>query len=400
MSSRARLALDDDPPVGWIEVRIGDALKQVSERVGLLNDVEYDLISIRRRHGGMFHRERLPGRAILTKNVQRVVPGTFVIARRQIVHGACAIAPPEFADSIMSMSYSAFRGSPICDERYFFALSQQPHMVRYFWNSSHGVVVEKLNFQQEEWLSYPVRLPPLREQRRIAEILDAIDGTIRTTERVIAKLSDVHAGLVRDRLSEIDLTYSRAPLLSLCSLPKGQVDPRVEPFRSMTLVAPDHIVGGGRGRLLARESAGAQGAISGKYRFRPGDVVYSKIRPELRKAWLADSDGLCSADMYPLTPGEALDSGYLAQVILGDRFSRFAASMSGRSSGMPKVNREELSEFEIAVPPTSVQVEVGQLALDGMARIDAEIAVLEKLTKTRAGLAADLLSGRVRTAAA
>jgi hypothetical protein len=67
---------------------------------------------------------------------------------------------------------------------------------------------------------------------------------------------------------------------------------------------------------------------------------------------------------------------------------------------MPKVNREELSEFEIAVPPTSVQVEVGQLALDGMARIDAEIAVLEKLTKTRAGLAADLLSGRVRTAAA
>jgi hypothetical protein len=243
-------------------------------------------------------------------------------------------------------------------------------------------------------------VPPQEEQRRIAEILGTIDATIQATERVIAKLWDARAGLLRERLNAVDSTYATVPLLSLVSLPSGQVDPKFEPFRSMTLVAPDHIVGGGRGRLLARESAGAQGAISGKYRFGRGDVVYSKIRPELRKAWLADSDGLCSADMYPLTPSESLDGGYLAQVILGDRFSRFAASVSGRSSGMPKVNREELSEFEIPVPPALVQFEIGRLAFHSIARIDAETALLEKLTSTRSGLAADLLYGRVRTVAA
>ena len=31
-------------------------------------------------------------------------------------------------------------------------------------------------------------MPPLEEQRRIAEILDTIDETIQATERVIAKL--------------------------------------------------------------------------------------------------------------------------------------------------------------------------------------------------------------------
>ena len=33
------------------------------------------------------------------------------------------------------------------------------------------------------------QLPPLEEQRRIAEILDTIDETIQATERVIAKLT-------------------------------------------------------------------------------------------------------------------------------------------------------------------------------------------------------------------
>ena len=40
-----------------------------------------------------------------------------------------------------------------------------------------------------------VAVPPLEEQRRIAEILDAINETIQATERVIAKQSAVLAGL-------------------------------------------------------------------------------------------------------------------------------------------------------------------------------------------------------------
>ena len=42
---------------------------------------------------------------------------------------------------------------------------------------------------QRDLVSLPVRLPPLEEQRRIAEILDTIDETIQSTERVIAKLN-------------------------------------------------------------------------------------------------------------------------------------------------------------------------------------------------------------------
>ena len=45
-----------------------------------------------------------------------------------------------------------------------------------------------------------VSVPPLEEQRRIAEILDTIDETIQAAERVIRKLKKVRSGLLLDLL--------------------------------------------------------------------------------------------------------------------------------------------------------------------------------------------------------
>lgn len=244
-----------------------------------------------------------------------------------------------------------------------------------------------------------VHLPPLEEQRRIAEALDTIDETIHATERVIAKLWQARIGAVEYKLNMIDNEYCHRSLLDVVSIPSGQVDPRVEPWSSLILIAPDHIEGDGRGRLLARVSARDQGAISGKYRFEAGDVIYSKIRPELRKAWLTTFSGLCSADMYPLSPSPTVIGEYVVQVILGQRFSRFAVSVSARSSGMPKVNRRELAEFGIALAPFEVQQTVARIAESYSRRIDSEGETLRKIKQVRSGLADDLLSGRIRTAA-
>ena len=45
-----------------------------------------------------------------------------------------------------------------------------------------------------------------------------------------------------------------------------------------------------------------EGLISGKFLFDESMVLYSKIRPYLMKVARPDFNGLCSADMYPLTP--------------------------------------------------------------------------------------------------
>ena len=64
-------------------------------------------------------------------------------------------------------------------------------------------------------------------------------------------------------------------------------------------IAPDYIEKG-TGRLLPCHTVAQNKIRSKNHLFHSGQIIYSKIRPALRKAVIAPFDGLCSADMYPL----------------------------------------------------------------------------------------------------
>lgn len=278
-----------------------------------------------------------------------------------------------------------------------------------------------INLKFEEYLSALIEIPKtIDEQQKLAQVLDTLDTAIHETEAIIAKLKAVKQGLLHDLLTRgiaangeprppqaeaphlykesplgwIPKEWDFAPLVSKIDFPEGQVDPRGVPYRDWVLIAPDHIESG-TGRLISTATAAEQQAISGKYVFQSGDVIYSKIRPYLRKAVLASNSGLCSADMYPLRPKTGIDSRYLLAVILGDQYSRFAESVSMRS-GFPKINRNEMAEFSIGWPSSDEQSWVAHILSDADIKQRTEEDQLEKLRLLKAGLMDDLLTGRVR----
>ena len=257
--------------------------------------------------------------------------------------------------------------------------------------------------------------PPLPEQHAIAAAMSDVDNLIASLDQLIAKKRDLKQGAMQTLLTGkirlpgfdakggykhtgagvIPEDWQLRPLLTAVRVARGQVDPKIEPYRSMILVAPDHVETGS-GRLLRKEIADDQRAISGKYLFQSGDIIYSKIRPYLKKAILADFNGLCSADMYPLRPAPDVSAGFVLAAILGDRFTRFAESVSVRS-GMPKINRTELAEYMIGLPPTKAEQDTIAATLRDM---DTEILALEaRRDKTRMlkqGMMQELLTGRIR----
>jgi type I restriction enzyme S subunit len=189
---------------------------------------------------------------------------------------------------------------------------------------------------------------------------------------------DVIPGFKHTEVGVIPRDWEVRSLLAAVRIASGQVDPRVEPYRSMILVAPDHIAGR-TGRLLEQRTAADQKAISGKHSFVAGDIVYSKIRPYLRKAVVADFDGLCSADMDPLRPAPDVEAGFILPILLGERFSTYAESVSARS-GMPKINRAELAAYSFALPPLPEQRAIAAALSD----VDALLTKLDQLiTKKR-----------------
>lgn len=173
-------------------------------------------------------------------------------------------------------------------------------------------------------------------------------------------------------LGQVPTHWDVARLRRYVVIAEGQVDPEAPDYASMPLIAPNHIEAG-TGRLLDLESAGEQGAESGKYLCMAGDVVYSKIRPSLRKVCVAPKDCLCSADMYPLRAHSGLDNPFLAWFLLSEQFSAVIVLESQRVA-MPKVNRDSLNEVMLVVPSLEEQTKIVGFLARETSQIDNLIA--------------------------
>ena len=178
---------------------------------------------------------------------------------------------------------------------------------------------------------------------------------------------------------------------------EGLVDPRIEPYRAMPLFAPNHIESG-TGRLIAVESAAEQDAESGKYICKAGCVVYSKIRPALSKVIIAPTDGLCSADMYPLTCTDSARPRWLFYLMLSQPFTAWAVLESDRVA-MPKINRESLSDLIVAVPPSDEQQQIAAAIDTSLPRVDAVTAKVNAsitlLKERRSALITAAVTGQI-----
>jgi len=158
----------------------------------------------------------------------------------------------------------------------------------------------------------------------------------------------------------------------------GQVDPTDDRYSALPLFAPNHMESG-TGRLLAVDSAEDQAAESGKYLVADGDVLYSKIRPALRKVVVAPTAGLCSADVYAIRPNRRLlEPRFLFYLLLSEGFAQYSLLESDRVA-MPKINREALGECPLVFPALDRQRAIVGFLDAKTANIDALIAKQEQL---------------------
>lgn len=92
---------------------------------------------------------------------------------------------------------------------------------------------------------------------------------------------------------------------------------------------------------------------SSSVRFSKGDVLYGKMRPYLNKIWVAEFDGLCSAELLVFPKRDGLNSQFLAFRLNAEDFVTFA---NGQVSGeRPRVDFEKLSRFLVLLPPLAEQ---------------------------------------------
>ena len=267
------------------------------------------------------------------------------------------------------IGHLAMAGKELCTNQGCKSFVPNPGVDSYFlyWSLMHSMTsIQRLGsgatfaeVSKTSLQNFEISLPSLREQKRIVAVLNdqlVAAQALRTAaeERLEAarELRQAFSKAVFE--STAALTWTERAIGDVSSFLAKQVDPKLHEYRNLPYVNGENIEAG-TGRILYLKSSAELGMSSGKYLFNKGDVLYSKLRPYLRKAATVNFEGLCSADMYPLTPKTAeITPDFLCLVLLSPEFTQYANDESKRTR-MPKLNRNQLMAWKHRIPPVDKQ---------------------------------------------
>jgi type I restriction enzyme S subunit len=285
--------------------------------------------------------------------------------------------------------------------------------------STSNLVRDGQALRYENFTLIDLPVIPYSEQQIIAAFLDSetakIDALISEQNRLIELLKEKRRGVITNAvtrglnratpskdsgiqwLGQVPKDWEVTSFRRVARIEEGQVSPTDELYSDWILIAPNHIESG-TGRVLSLETAAEQAAISGKYRVRAGEVIYSKIRPALNKVCVSDIDCLCSADMYPIRPVNGLMAPFLLYLMLSQPFVNLMVDESMRVA-MPKVNRETLYACRVAIPPLRQQEAIVSYIRVATERYDALTAqanlAIELLQERRSALISAAVTGKI-----
>jgi len=120
--------------------------------------------------------------------------------------------------------------------------------------------------------------------------------------------------------------------------------------------------------------------------YKQGDVLVSNIRPYLKKVWMADKDGGCSADVFVMRANRNVcTDDFLHHIVANDRFVGYVMS-GAKGVKMPRGDKEQMKGYETALPSLIEQQKVAHLLAIIDERISTQIRIIEDLKQLRSAL--------------
>lgn len=298
-----------------------------------------------------------------------------------------AMVPKSLDGEVTSTGIAVLRSSQVIIPDFLFGLVRSEKFIRALSLKQDGTLYPAIT--DRDLLSHQIGLPPLAEQKRIVAELRALSAKSACARTELARIETLVSrykkamlsrafsgelvGLIPDATEkphalcwDLPLGWRWVAFEDAVEIASNLVNPNTIP--ELPHIAPDNIESG-TARLLPFKTIGEDGVISAKHRFFAGQILYSKIRPYLRKAVIADFDGACSADMYPLSPRDALSAPYLLQWLISEQFTHFAVEHQGRTV-LPKINQTALNKTPLPLPPLATQHEIVLRVESAFARID------------------------------
>jgi len=254
--------------------------------------------------------------------------------------------------------------------------------------------------------AYPFLLPPLHEQRRIAEILSSVDDAIAATRVVIEQTRKVKQGVL-ERLLTKGIGHTRFKQTEVGEIPEGW---EIKPVEDLCVLSngngfrPPDWSDTGLPIIRIQNLNGGEnfnyfnGKPLDKWLIHPGDLLFAwagvrgvSFGPTVWPGPL----GVLNQHIFKISCRENVDKLWLFHTMKLIT-SRIEAKAHGFKDSLLHVQKKEITGQLVAVPPFSEQVKISVRATEVQAAEDAHVSSLKGLLSVKSALMSDLLTGRKR----
>lgn len=343
---------------GWTLTPLGTVTQQAIESIDLQPDVQYRNLGVKWYAAGTFLRDAKPGRDIKASRLFRVRPGQFVYNRLFATEGSFALIGPVDAEAVVSNEFPVFD----VDARrllpeYLYLNFQQESVWQEVHRQCTGTTKSRLRWKEERFRAFTIAMPPVSEQRRIVDLIGALDDAIAAGERE-AECAAGMAVAMRRALpdgDEIELgDVLRAIESGVSTKPVDGHGDRVS-LLSLAAVRP--------ARFYPTETKDVGAAkLPERARLREGDLLITRSNTPDRVGYVCVARGVPSDTFLPdlvwrLVPDEQLVSAdYLEQVLSSTQLrAAITSSASGTSESMRKINKSGFARLRVPLPDRAQQ---------------------------------------------
>lgn len=339
----------------WPMVKLGEVISRVDETEQILKPEDETFVTLKLHGKGVVPRNIGDGKTPKSFRGFRVKLGQFIYSRIDARNGAFGIIPAELDGAVVSKDFPVYEvDSAEIMPSILISICTSEHFVNQIRSMSNGAT-NRQRIKEDVLERMLIPLPPLGEQKRIAEILGGVSKAIQKT-KVQLLLMDILKENKYLSLSKDADTFKSLKDLGVKKITGKSIVAKPDNEHGINQIIKVSAVSSGRFIASETKPLPADYEPNNLHEIHQGDLLFARasgsanllgacciVDKEIQHLYLPDKVWKLEVDE------DILPKVYLLQALRGREFRYVAESHFSSSTGVKNIKTSVLMEFKVPV---------------------------------------------------
>lgn len=288
-----------------------------------------------------------------------------------------------------------FKAKENVSKEYLYYVLADDEFFKYSMTTSKGTKMPRGD--KTSIMNYPIKLPPLPTQQKIAAILSSLDDKIELNNKININLEQQAGALFKNRFVDFEPFGGKmaegwkvGKLSDVLRLKKNPIQPGEDtslPYLPIDLIPIKS--------LAIREVRPNEEALSSLLRFEENDILIGAMRVYFHRVAIAPFDGITRTTCFVLEPFNPKYFAYAAITCNQDLAIDYAQKTSKGSTMPYAVWEGGLGDFEIPIPDEVTAEKFNNIVEPFLEQIKKSYFENKNLQELRESLLPKLMNGEI-----